>query len=343
MSGSALGFDNSSLLIDGSADHWLLQPYANWSWQPTVNWQLNVGVRYTHEAPTGHSVLEPSTELSYQASPQHRWSFAYSHTGQQPLPDLLFLKQGKDSISNNDLGFTKSHHFSLGHHWSFKRNFAQLTTTLFYQHHYDVPIDLERNSTFSAINILESFQNQFRSLSNTGTGENFGIEISYNQLIFKDYFVLFNGSIYDANYTDQNGIDRDSRFNGNFILNLTGGREWTWLKKGRAKTLGINGRFTLRGGYREMPIDLEESRSAGYTIFDDRNGFSIQQDSYNRLDLRIYLKTDHKQFTSLFALDIQNVLNRENPAFQFYDPLLDEVVEDNQLGLLPILSYRIVF
>ncbi len=331
--------------FDGSSEHWLFQPYANWSWSPTSLWQVKAGIRYNYEGNQGHQSTDPSVEFNFHPGDSHLWTFAYSHNSQQALPELLYtqsLTQPEPKVNRN-LGFNKSHYLSLGHHWSFINRSANLTSTAFYQHHYDVPVDISGGTTFSAINLLEAFQNNYRLLRNDGTGDNYGLELSYDQLLLQDFFFLLNATLYQATYTDALGEKRDSRFNGNFILNLTGGREWSWIKKGRAKTLGINTRFSLRGGYREMPIDLIASRAAGYTIFDEGTGFSEQQTAYHRLDLRVYLKNNHQRFTSLFSFDIQNVLNRQNQAYAYYDPFLDKIVEEKQLGLIPNLSYRIVF
>ena len=44
-----------------------------------------------------------------------------------------------------------------------------------------------------------------------------------------------------------------------------------------------------------------------------------------------------------FALDIQNVANVENLGNVYYDAFLDRPNERFQLGLIPVLSYRIVW
>ena len=45
----------------------------------------------------------------------------------------------------------------------------------------------------------------------------------------------------------------------------------------------------------------------------------------------------------MLALDIQNLTNAENAAFSYYDVQKGELVVKNQLGLIPILSYRVTF
>ena len=92
-----------------------------------------------------------------------------------------------------------------------------------------------------------------------------------------------------------------------------------------------------------MPIDLDASREAQQTVFDTSNGFTEQQPDYFRTDLRVTFKRFRPSYTSTFGIDIQNVTNQQNLAFRTYDFLQDEVVEKFQLGLIPLISYRIEF
>ena len=41
-----------------------------------------------------------------------------------------------------------------------------------------------------------------------------------------------------------------------------------------------------------------------------------------------------------YALDIQNVLGLTNVAYTYYDPYLKQVVDQQQLGLIPVLSVQ---
>lgn len=59
--------------------------------------------------------------------------------------------------------------------------------------------------------------------------------------------------------------------------------------------------------------------------------------AYSRIDAR--LQYTFKKKNSII-LDIQNVTNRINTSFQFYDLLLNRQITEEQLGLLPILSYK---
>ncbi|MFT5569761.1 MAG: hypothetical protein ACI9RP_001811, partial [Cyclobacteriaceae bacterium] len=58
---------------------------------------------------------------------------------------------------------------------------------------------------------------------------------------------------------------------------------------------------------------------------------------------RIQRVFEKEKSTRYLSLDIQNMLNRENQSFPFYDEFLNEEAFSTQLGLVPILTYRIAF
>jgi hypothetical protein len=158
-----------------------------------------------------------------------------------------------------------------------------------------------------------------------------------------NYFLLINGTYYESKYTGGDGIKRDTRYNGNYIFNLTGGKEFHWDNGKKNKVLGVNAHLTYRGGFRETPIDIEASEISGETVYLENEAFSIQQPAYFKIDLRLYYKINKPKYTGTIALDIQNLTNNENVAFSYYDAQKGALVVKNQLGLIPVLSYRATF
>ena len=138
---------------------------------------------------------------------------------------------------------------------------VRFTTEAYYQHLFDVPIIDNPNSSFSALNLIENFV--LDTLVNEGTGTNYGVEVSLQRFFNRNYFYLFNASYYESKYKGGDGIERDTRFNGNYIVNMTGGKEWPWDKKGKRKIFGVNARIAYFGGLRDTPIDPIASEDGG--------------------------------------------------------------------------------
>ena len=106
----------------------------------------------------------------------------------------------------------------------------------------------------------------------------------------------------------------------------------------------MNLRFNLTGGNRQSPIDLEASRAAGFTIRDYSRAWEEKLPDYIRGDIRIsYHINSKKGRSSTISLDIQNVTNRTNVWRTFYSSGRDDIFESTQLGLIPILNYRLEF
>ena len=154
------------------------------------------------------------------------------------------------------------------------------------------------------------------------------------------YFVA-GATYYNSQYKGSDGIENDTRFDGNYAINVVAGREFVNQDKNRL--IGINLGGILQGGLRDNPVDLVSSRSAGETVYDLTTPFSVQNEAYFKLDLKITFRKERPGYTRYFFIDIQNITNRENDAYQFYDSQKDEIVFENQLGIIPILTYRLEF
>lgn len=331
-------FNPTEFTTGGSIEGILSQPYLNWELNHS-NLTFNLGGRYTHFSFNNTSEIEPSTQLYYRLPKNQNIGASYGLQSQRQLPDIYHISEESALINNTDLELTKAHHASLWYEniW----NQVRFKSEIYYQSLFDVPIASEVENSFSALNVFEEV-NSFQ-LENEGTGTNYGIEISLQQYFSKNAFWLANVSLFESKYIGSDGIERDTRFNGNYIANAVYGREFPYSKKGKDYILGVNLRLNYAGGLRQTPIDLENSERFQQTIFDTREAFSLRQQDYFKADLRIYWKRNKKKFNSTLALDIQNVSNQKNPSFQTFDTFQNQVLQQYQLGLIPILSYRIEF
>ncbi len=326
----------------GEGEGLLLQPYLHWTAQATPQLKINVGVHAMYFGPNSNTSLEPRLSARYYISPDASFNLGYGlHSQQQPL-NLYFSVYDGDQNHRN-LEFTRAHHIVLGYQKNFT-NALQLKVEGYYQDLFDVPVTpLDNPTSFSALNLLETGYDQF--LVNEGTGMNYGLEVSLEKRIKDNYYYLINATYYESKYTGSDGVQRDTRFNGNYIFNATAGKEFRWQSEEdeKVKILGINGRIVYLGGFRTSPIDVSASAFQEETVFVESEAFSLQQPNYFKVDFRIYYKRNYPTFSSTLALDIQNLTNQENLAFSYFDTQQNQIVEQNQLGLIPVISYRLEF
>jgi hypothetical protein len=136
-------------------------------------------------------------------------------------------------------------------------------------------------------------------------------------------------------------VERNTRYNGNHITTLLAGKDFVSGLK--SKVFGINIKTIYAGGLRTTPIDLEQSKLKGYTVFKQREAYSLQNPSYFRTDLRLSMKWNRSKRTNTLSLDIQNLTNRLNVYNEWFDQSKGKVVYNYQNGFIPIINYKVEF
>ncbi|GAB4429018.1 MAG: carboxypeptidase-like regulatory domain-containing protein [Bacteroidia bacterium] len=323
----------------------LIQPFASLHYHLATGLEADAGLHAMYFLLNGSSALEPRLSLRWEARPRISFRLAYGLHSQLQQPGTYFAvvarPDGTTTRPNLDLGFTRAHHIVLSYNHLLADN-LHLRVEPYFQQLFDVPVVPDAARPLSALNFLEGYVED--SLVNAGTGRNYGIEFALEKYLSNRYYFLLSTSLYQSKYSAWDGIERDTRFNGNYLFNLTGGREFEWdNRRGRTKVLGINFRVIYQGGFRAMPIDLAASQQRAQTVFVEGAGFSERFPDYFRTDLRVTYQRHSKRFTSTLGIDIQNLTNRRNVAFYAYDLAVQDVVTRYQLGMIPLLSYRVEF
>ncbi len=76
---------------------------------------------------------------------------------------------------------------------------------------------------------------------------------------------------------------------------------------------------------------------------DDENAWKEQRPPFIRYDLKLSLSRNKKKTTRTWELDIQNITNNDNVAGDWYNSIDEEITTYSQLGILPVLSYKVTF
>lgn len=350
----------------------LLQPYAQWQWRWNDSWTMNTGVHGQVLTLNGSYAIEPRWGLQWKLNPRHRLSLAYGLHSQMVALDRYFLVMedslGNKQTPNRDLDFVKSHHVVLGYDLSLPFD-MRIKAEAYFQYIYDAGIDSD-SSSYSSLNVGSFTQDGPDDIINGGTGKNYGLELTFEKFLTNGYYWLLTASFYDSRYTASDGVERNTVFNGNYVLNVLGGYElrlnrkvprertpkpsfsekklnrWTKkdnLRKATKHSLKFDVKFTLAGGSRYTPIDLEASAMAEQAVYMDERAYSEQFAPYYRLDLGLTYRMSRPKVTQEFTASCQNVTDKANPLYNQYDPDNNRLVNVNQLGIYPLLQYRILF
>jgi hypothetical protein len=331
---------NAPLLetINSTGHTQTVQAYAQWQYKPLNNVTFNAGMHYLALLYNNTGSVEPRFSVKWDPDSKSSLALAYGQHSQLQALGVYFAKDANGNFPNRDLDLTKAHHLVLSYSRLIGPN-LRARAELYYQRLYNVPVTRDPEETFSTLNILSEFITD--PLVNTGKGKNYGIELSLEKYLHNNIYYILNGSLYQSKYTAADGIERNTRFNGNYLLNGVAGKEFPL--RGQRRVLGINIKLVYAGGFRYTPIDLDRSTQEGYTIYHEKEAYSLQQSAYVRPDLGISIKWNRQRLTSTLSLDIQNVINHNNIESRYYDVLSNTTVTDYQTGIIPVLNYKVEF
>lgn len=290
--------------------------------------------------------FEPRLGLRYAVNNKSSFSLGYGlHSQMQPINVYFLQPQNSDgsySYNNKNLDFTKSQHFVLGYDLQPFKDW-RLKTEVYYQAISNVPVNTF-SSSYSMLNTGSSFKSDTEdNLTNAGTGKNYGAEITIEKFFSNGYYGLFTSSLYASKYKGSDGIERNTAFNGKYVFNILGGKEWKVGNEKRNK-FATDIKFTNAGGRAYTPIDLTASNTANREVV-STNAFSANYANYFRLDVKASytINSKNKQLSQSFSLDLQNVTNHKNMFSQSYDNQKQDLKTTYQLGFFPNFIYKLQF
>lgn len=330
----------------------MTRAYTSWKYRLTSRITLNAGLNASYVTLGNSTMIEPRLGVKYKKSASETVGFAYGlHSQIQPL--YVYFTQFVDSIShtfgnhNSELKPTKSHHLVASYE-KMVNSFFRVRSEAYYQYLFNVPVEIIPSS-FSLLNQGSGFQRFFPDvMENTGTGYNYGVELTLERFFHKNYYVMMTGALYNSRYKGSDGVERNTDFNGNYILNALGGYELPFGKS-QNNAMIFGSKFTVGGGKRFSPIDSLATRLDGakvHIVDAERN--TIQFRDYYRLDLKLGMRFNTSKTTHEFSIDLMNVLDVKNIlTISYFDdpenPGNKIYAEEYQLGFLPNFWYKFNF
>jgi hypothetical protein len=321
----------------------LARGFLQWKHHFSEKFYLNVGVTYQYLILNNSQSPEPRLGLKYEINKKQSLSFgAGLHSQVQPLYVYFAtanLGGGKVKETNRNLDFTKAAHAVLAYDVNLF-NSIRIKTELYYQYLYSIPVK-SRRDYFSTINLGADFESpNIDSLVNNGTGQNYGFELTLEKFYSKGYYFLLTTSLFESKYIGSDDVQRNTAFNGNYVINALVGKEFKIKEK---HTLALDLKITYAGGKRYVPIDIEKSILYQREIKNGSVAYEAQYDPYFRIDVKPSYKLNTKRFTHELSVDIQNVTKHNNIFQQQYDLNTQSIKTDYQLKFFVIPQYRLTF
>ncbi len=232
----------------------------------------------------------------------------------------------RDSLNNlanqESSNFIRADHYIAGVTWYPKAS-ARISLEGFYKRYFYYPF-LLRDSV-SLANLGGDFGvigNDAATFDNEGRA--YGLELSYQQKLFKGFFGIFALTLVRSEFQDAQGNYAPSSWDNQIIATFTGGKRF-------GKNWELGAQYQFLGGSPFTPIDLVRSgqisnfigNSFGFRDFSQLN--TGRNEGFHRVNVRIDKKWFFAKFNLNVYFDIQNLLAQAPQGAPLFDAVRDEI------------------
>lgn len=328
-------------IVDEKGQSFQFQLYSQSRFQLSPKLTLNAGFYSQYFQLNEEFSFEPRASVSYKLNERSSLSFAYGlHSKIEPL-EVYFVKNDLGNEPNKDLKLMKSNHLVLSFNSKINDN-LRLSIEPYYQHLKNVPVSPD--SYISTINVEDNlFFNH--ELVNSGTGRNIGIDFTLERYLKKGMYYLLTASVFDSKYTANDGIERNTRYNKNYVLNALIGKEWQ-VGKTKNNILSANVRFNYLDGNRAEAIDEASSLMSQDVAYGETNGELSFKDKFKATPITsftISYRKNKPKFSSVWSLQVLNSNNTEEFDKNIFNINTQTVEQKYKAVMIPNLSYKIEF
>jgi hypothetical protein len=331
--------DNLIDFVDNNGSGFQTQLFTQFKIEFLPNLTTNIGVHSMYLNINDKATIEPRAGLNWGFSEKDELSIAYGLHSQMEELRTYYSKVSNNGImelQNKNLDFMKSHHFVLGYSRKIS-DVARIKVEPYYQMLENIPV--YSNSSFSIINVTNNWAIN-RKLENTGTGKNYGIDVTVERFLKDGYYYLFTATIFDSKYTGGDGKEYNTVYNRGHVVNILAGKEW--MLKGK-NILGISAKVTHMGGLRYTPVLYEKSMEANWALPDYSRAYESQFPSTTGVDLSVTYKVNKEKHTGTWYFMIKNALMQPDYSDPFYSRMKNDVIIDEMKMPFPSLGYKIDF
>lgn len=328
----------TTLDADGSA--FLVQPWIQFRFRPNMKWTINAGLHSMLFTLNNSSSIEPRLGIAFTPTEKTTLSFAYGlHSRIVPIGSY-FYQTSANERPNEDLDLIKSHHLVLAYDYKIGNN-MRFHAEAYYQYLFDVPTSANPNSNYWTLNDIDGYAKE--AVVSEGTGRNIGLDLSLEKAFDAGTFFILSGSIFNSQYRPLDQSEwLNTQYNSQYAATLLTGKEWQ-VGEGGTLQLGLKGIYNA--GIRIAPLLSKTNGSTRIVPVDNTRPFEEKVPAYFRPDVRIAYRKDTPKSAWWVALDIQNVLNRQNTDGLEYvfNNESKEWTFRRQGGLTPVISFQIDF
>lgn len=325
-------------------DAGLLQAYITWKYRINPKLTMVSGLHYTQFMLNNALAVEPRLALNWNVGSKQTISAGYGqHSMIESIVTHYITVYDENNLPhqpNIDLDLTKSDHYILGYEHRLTKK-LNAKVEIYYQNLHSVPNENIDTSYFSLIN--ESHGYIDKELVSKGKGYNYGLELTFERYFYDSWYFMLSGSIFDSKYKASDGKWRNTRYNTSYAANFLVGKEFTIGNHEKGNKLNLNAKFFTNGGNRYIPLNLEESREQGKSIYNTANAFDSNLDEVYQVNFTVSYSINRPKVRHEIYIDIYNVFNSNARVQEYYDEYKQDVGYYTQLDMIPNIMYKIHF
>jgi hypothetical protein len=329
-----------SLLSFKGSTH-LSRAFVQHQYKPSQYVTIVAGIHAMYFGLNNTWAVEPRAAMRVQISPKLTATIgAGVHHQLQPLTTYFYNRTGvgnfTDSLTNKNLGFTRSNHLVAGAEWQPINNY-RIKVDAYMQAISGAAIE-QKATTYSTLNEGAFYYMIPKPYCiNGGTGLNRGIELTVEKFFSKHYYFLLTSSLYKSTYVGGTGVTLPTAFDGRWTVNALGGYEFKVHGK---HSLAFNAKFAALGGRPYILIDSASSQALGQTVLNESKAYLQRYPTYFRPDVRVSYRLNRHRISHEFGLNIDNIINYQNIQSIEYDNYRKQIGYSYQQGRLPVLQYK---
>lgn len=324
----------------------LVKLYMQWQHHFSEKLVINSGISHMFFPFNRRCTLDPRFSLKWNMKGNHSLSLGAGIFSQ--LPERIFyvietpLDDGTVAMTNTNTGFMHSLHGIAGYDFPVKKN-LRIKAETYIQYLFSIPVR-EPQPAYSMLNYGADDPSSaavIDSLTNEGSGFNYGIELTVEHFLNRGFYFLVTGSLFESHYRGFDQVTRNTAFNNNFVLNLLAGKEFTVREK---NFLTIDCKLTWAGGMRFIPFHTEQAGEQYYIRVDEwEHAYKERRPDYFRINLRTGYRVNMTKATLEVAVELLNLTNHRNVYYEMFDPTTGEIKTFYQFPFLPVGLIRVLF
>ncbi|NVN95397.1 MAG: TonB-dependent receptor [Bacteroidetes bacterium] len=336
--------DNNNMLINYVNDKgssYLMQAYSQSKYDITNDLTFNIGLHSQLFLLNNHYTVEPRIGLRWNFNPRQTIGISYGLHSQLEMLNFYFVQQQTSlgiTEPNKNLDFSKAHHIVFSYDIKLTEN-AHLKFEPYYQFLFNIPVI---PSSYYSLQNLENGIYFNDSLVNKGKGSNIGIDITFERFLNKGYYYLATASIFNSKYKGGDGIERNARFNKNYVVNLLGGKEWN-VGRNKNNILNINAKLCLMGGDYYNPLNYSATYASQDIVENESKAFTLRKKDAQILSLSASYRINKLKHSSIWAISFINVLGYKEANTYYFDKTSNSIKQDVNQIVMPNFSYKLEF